>query len=71
MLAVQPIWLEDARPFAGGLAPAKLNGRLGYLDRNGNFATPPRFLAAAPFNEGLAATAVAKKVPIPQACSEP
>ena len=70
-LAVQPMWLEDAQPFADGLAPAKLNGRWGYLDRNGNFAIPPRFLAAAPFSEGLAATAVAKKVLIPQAGSEP
>jgi len=65
------MWLEDAQPFADGLAPAKLNGRWGYLDRNGNFAIPPRFLAAAPFSEGLAATAVAKKVLIPQAGSEP
>jgi hypothetical protein len=70
-LAVQPMWLEDARPFAGGLALAKLNGRWGYLDRNGDFAIPPRFPAAAPFSEGLAATAVAEKIPIPHAGSEP
>jgi len=60
--AIQPMWFQDARPFAGGLAPVKLNGRWGYLDRNGDFAIPPGFAAAAPFSEGLAA--VTEKVPV-------
>lgn len=57
--AVEPVWLEEAGPFSSGLAPARVNGLWGYLDREGRFAIPPRFLRAAPFSEGLAATALA------------
>ena len=58
-LAIKPMWLEEAHPFAGGLARVRLNGFWGYLDRRGHFAIPPRYLRAEDFSEGLAATAVA------------
>jgi hypothetical protein len=52
--AIQPLWLEDARPFSDGRALVKLGGLWGYLDRNGDFAIPPRHHRAEPFSEGLA-----------------
>ncbi len=57
--AVEPLWLEDARPFKGNRALIKLNNRFGYLDPEGGFVIPPRFLRAESFSEGLAVTAVA------------
>ena len=57
--AVEPLWLEDARPFKGGRALIRLNGRFGYLDPAGRFAVPPRYVRAESFSEGLAVTAVA------------
>ena len=57
--SIRPMWLEEARPFSDGRALVKLNGRWGYLDREGHLAVPPRFVRAEPFSEGLAVTAVA------------
>lgn len=57
--AIEPLWLEDARPFQGGRALVKLNGRFGYLDPAGRFAVPPRYVRAESFSEGLAVIAVA------------
>ncbi len=57
--AIEPLWLEDARPFKRNRALIKLNNRFGYLDPEGRFVIPPRFLRAESFSEGLAVTAVA------------
>ena len=56
--AVEPLWLEEAHPFAAGRARVKLNGRFGYLDATGRFVIPPQYLRADDFREGLAVTAI-------------
>jgi len=40
--------------FSGGRALAESGGTWGYLDRNGEWAVPPRWDAARPFVDGLA-----------------
>ncbi|MBU4447092.1 MAG: WG repeat-containing protein, partial [Proteobacteria bacterium] len=44
--------------FSGGLAPAKIGEKCGYVDRKGNLVIQPRFLNARNFSEGLAAVEV-------------
>jgi hypothetical protein len=61
--AIQPMWLDEAQPFSNGLAPVKLNGRWGFLDRAGRFAIPARYLRADAFSDGLAVTGVAQAIP--------
>jgi hypothetical protein len=56
--AVEPLWLEEAHPFAAGRARVKLNGHYGFLDATGRFVVPPRYLRAGDFHEGLAAVAL-------------
>jgi len=56
--AIEPLWLEEARPFSAGRARVKLDGQDGLLDSTGRFAVPPRYLRADDIHEGLAATAL-------------
>jgi hypothetical protein len=56
--AIEPLWFEEAHPFAAGRARVRLNGHYGFLDATGLFAIPPRYLRADDFHEGLAATAL-------------
>jgi hypothetical protein len=56
--AIEPLWFEEAHPFAAGRARVRLNGHYGFLDATGRFAIPPRYLRADDFREGLAATAL-------------
>ena len=43
-----------AEPFSEGLAAVALNGKWGYIDKNGRFVIKPRFSEAQTFSEGLA-----------------
>ena len=45
---------EDIEEFSEGLVAAKLNGRWGYIDRNGKWAIPPRFIYVSSFTSGRA-----------------
>lgn len=45
---------DDVGLFEDGLAPAKMNGKWGYIDREGKSVIPYKYEAAAPFNTGLA-----------------
>ena len=45
---VIPLFFEDVRGFSDGIAPAKLNGKWGYIDRTASFVIEPRFDAAMP-----------------------
>jgi len=56
--AVPPSFLEEAQPFAEGLALVKLNGRYGFVDKTGRFAIPPRCFRAESSSQGLPVTAV-------------
>ena len=56
--ATEPLWLQEAYPFSAGRARVRLNGQYGFLDTTGRFVTPPRYLRADDFSEGLAATAL-------------
>jgi len=53
--------------FGNGLAPGSIKqqlGNVGYLDRNGHFVIPPRFLLGHEFHEGLASISIVNsKVP--------
>jgi hypothetical protein len=56
--AVEPLWLEEAHPFADGRARVKLNGLYGFLEATGRFIVAPRYLRADDFHEGRAAAAL-------------
>jgi hypothetical protein len=45
---------ENAYRFSEGLAPVKLNGKWGYIHRDGTMAIAPQFEGARGFSEGLA-----------------
>ncbi|MCB1317082.1 MAG: WG repeat-containing protein [Leptospiraceae bacterium] len=45
---------DEAYPYHEGRAVARQNDRYGYLDVNGEWIIPPRFLGAGAFAEGLA-----------------
>ncbi len=48
--------------FVEGLAWFKLDGKFGFIDRNGKVAIAPQFDVAGSFSNGLAAVIVAGKV---------
>ena len=54
--AIPPSFYEEAHTFSDGRALVKLNGSFGYIDRQGNLAIRPKYVRAASFTEGLAAT---------------
>lgn len=58
ILSVQDIYTNG---FSEGLAPAKKNGKWGYIDTNGRFVIEPQFEEANPFSEGLAAVKIGEK----------
>ena len=45
---------ESPRHFKEGLAPVKIEGKFGYIDRRGTMVIRPRYDSASPFSEGLA-----------------
>jgi hypothetical protein len=47
---------EQAGPLSDGLAFVKVSGKVGFVDRTGNFAIPPVFDKALPFNPGFGRT---------------
>jgi hypothetical protein len=47
---------EQVGSINDGLARVALNGKVGFIDRTGNFAIPPLFDTAWPFNSGLGRT---------------
>jgi WG containing repeat len=52
---IEPVFLLPAS-LNGGLALVTVNGKIGFIDRTGNFAIPPVFDKAWPFNPGFART---------------
>jgi WG containing repeat len=52
---------EDAYNFCEGLAPVKINGKWGYIDKTGKFAIKPQFDSAQPFSEGLAGVRIGQQ----------
>jgi hypothetical protein len=46
----------NAGPLSDGLAYVTVDGKIGFIDRTGNFAIPPIFDKAWPFNPGLGRT---------------
>ncbi|MYM91208.1 hypothetical protein GTP91_29040 [Rugamonas sp. FT82W] len=46
--------VSAVRPYADGLAAARCGLLWGYLDRDGRFVIPPRYLEAGDFADGLA-----------------
>ena len=57
---IPPSFFEEARSFSDGRALIKLNGFYGYIDRQGNLAIRPKYVRAASFSEGLAATGLVR-----------
>jgi hypothetical protein len=53
---------EGAFSFREGLAPTKLDGKWGYINKAGTFVIEPRFDGAYPFSEGLAMVKVGRAV---------
>jgi hypothetical protein len=51
---VIPPKFESAQPFSEGLAAVELNGRFGYIDREGRFAIALKYSYAGPFSDGFA-----------------
>lgn len=49
-----PARFEDAGVFVAGLAPAKLAGRWGYIDKSGRWIVAPQFKSASSFNDTFA-----------------
>ncbi|MBF0407454.1 MAG: WG repeat-containing protein [Candidatus Riflebacteria bacterium] len=47
-------WLIDIR-FSENLCPAMTWGKFGFINANGEWKIPPRYVFALPFSEGLAA----------------
>ncbi len=52
-LQIEPIY-SDMLPFSEGLAPVSLNGKIGFINKNGHFVIPPQFDLARPYSEGIA-----------------
>lgn len=53
---------DSQRSFREGLAASVRNGKWGYIDKRGQFVVEPRFSAALPFSEALAAVGVSATV---------
>src|SRR5438876_6749370 len=53
---------DDARGFSDGLAPVKISGKWGYIDKTGGVVITPQFNDAEDFSEGLAAVEVGSNV---------
>jgi hypothetical protein len=49
---------DEAGQFSEGVAPVKVNGKFGYIDRDRRFVIRPAFDQALPFSDGLAAVRV-------------
>lgn len=45
---------EEARDFSEGLGLVKVNGKWGYINKNGVYEIEPQYINADPFSEGLA-----------------
>ena len=58
IVSVQDI---ETKGFSEGLAPAKRNGKWGYIDTKGSFVIEPQFEEAHSFSEGLAAVLIGEK----------
>lgn len=54
VLAIPPRF-DAVRPFSENLAPAKVDGKWGFIDRSGQWAIEPQFRAVYGFSSGLAA----------------
>jgi len=55
---LKPTSLREVGPFVGGLAAAKLGGKVGYIDKKGEWIVPPKFAEGLEFGkEGLASVA--------------
>lgn len=52
-VAVKPKY-QEAGPFMEGLAPVKLGGKYGYIDKDGKCVIPYKYESAGVFSEGLA-----------------
>jgi len=52
---------EDAYWFSEGLAPVKIEGKWGYIHRDGSMAIAPQFEGVRGFSEGLAAVVIGGK----------
>jgi hypothetical protein len=57
---IQPQF-EEVGIFAEGLAPAKINGKWGYINKLAEFIIYPEFDFAKPFSQGLALVNVGSK----------
>jgi len=53
-VVIIPCIYEQVRPFSEGLAPIRLNGRWGYIDKFGKTVIPCVYESAFSFSEGLA-----------------
>ena len=60
-IVLGPLFMALDAEFHSGLAPARKDGKYGYLNREGIFVIPATFLDAKNFSEHLAAV----KVPVP------
>lgn len=49
---------QKAGPFVEGLAPVKMGGKYGYVDKDGKCVVPYRYESAGVFSEGLARVAI-------------
>lgn len=58
---IRPRQFEEAENFYESRARVRVNGRIGYLDKSGAFAIPPRFEDGTSFQDGLAAVRVEEK----------
>ena len=54
-LVVIPATFDWVGMFSEGLTQARIDGKLGYIDKTGTFVIPPKFRGSARFFEGLAA----------------
>ncbi|WP_139796242.1 WG repeat-containing protein [Sporomusa malonica] len=53
-IASPAVW-EDVLPFSEGMAPVKVNGKWGFIEKNGYITIAPRYDDVRQFSEGLAA----------------
>src|SRR5262245_38164362 len=56
-----PFRFEVANMFDEGVAPVRIDGRYGYIDRTGQVVIAPQFQAAGPFEGGYAEVRVEGK----------